>query len=153
RDALRAADEADAHARSDGGWLFGELDALGPDLGCNGVDVLHREAEMIEPLVGGGGRRVDAVASLDLCNEHLGPTEIHVNATGPSDDFASEDTLEPGRRRLWIGATQVNMIPGDSRHFQPPIVVCDAKMLAAALGCGHPSTQSSVGPPSNCRVC
>src|SRR5579871_2996556 len=153
RDALRPADKADAYARPDGRWLFGELDALGPDLGRDGVDVLYREAEMIESLVRGGGRRVDTVARLDLCNEHLGPTELHVNATGPSDDFAPEDALEPGRRRLWIGATQMNMIPGDARHFGPPNVVSSAAMLAAEIGCGHPLEATVGWLPSNCRVC
>src|ERR1700716_3741413 len=49
RDALRSADEANADARPDGGRLLGELDTLGLDLGGHGIDVLHRQSEMVEP--------------------------------------------------------------------------------------------------------
>src|SRR6202795_72718 len=49
RDALRPADEADAHPRPDRRRLPGELDAFGPDLGGHRIDVLHRQPEMIEP--------------------------------------------------------------------------------------------------------
>ena len=31
---------------------LGELDALGLDLGGDRVDVLHRQSEMVEPLIG-----------------------------------------------------------------------------------------------------
>src|ERR1700722_11285225 len=62
RDALRAADEADAHPWPDRRWLPGELDAFGPDFGGHRIDVLHRQPEMIEPLIGGHRRGVDAVA-------------------------------------------------------------------------------------------
>ena len=41
---------------------LGELDALGLDLGSDRVDVLYRQPEMVEPLIGRHGRRVDAVA-------------------------------------------------------------------------------------------
>src|SRR6202035_932270 len=43
RDALRPADEADAHPRPDRGRLPGELDAFGLDLGGHRIDVLHRQ--------------------------------------------------------------------------------------------------------------
>src|SRR5438132_12640297 len=46
--ALRSADEADAHARADGLRLLGERHALRLQLRGNGVDVLDRQAEMIE---------------------------------------------------------------------------------------------------------
>src|SRR3954466_7672279 len=45
RNALWAADEANADARPDRGRLLCELDALRPDLGGDVVDVLHRQPE------------------------------------------------------------------------------------------------------------
>ena len=50
--ALRPTDEADAHAEPDGGWLTRELDALGLDLGGDRVDVIHRQSEVVEALIG-----------------------------------------------------------------------------------------------------
>ena len=52
RNALRPSDEADAHAGADSGRLFRELDALGPDLGGDRVDVFNGQPEMIETLIG-----------------------------------------------------------------------------------------------------
>src|ERR1700688_5187954 len=49
RDALRPADEADAHPRPDRRRLPGELDALGPDFGGHPIDVLYPQPEIIEP--------------------------------------------------------------------------------------------------------
>src|SRR5579871_1221892 len=119
-DALRAADEADAHAGADGGRLLGERDAFGLDLGGYRVDVLHRQAEMVEPLIGGGWWRVDAVAGLDLGNEDVGAAELDVDAPVPADDDAAEHVLEPGCHRLRIGRAQVNVIPGNDRHWFSP---------------------------------
>ena len=42
--------------------LLGELDALGLDLGGDRVDVLYRQPEMIQPLIGRHRRRMDVVA-------------------------------------------------------------------------------------------
>src|SRR5579862_3814756 len=61
-DALRPADEADAHPRPDRRRLPGELDTFGPDFGGHRIDVLHRQPEMIEPLIGRHRRGIDAVA-------------------------------------------------------------------------------------------
>src|SRR5262249_31018835 len=116
RDSLRAADEADAHARADRGRLARELDALGLDLGGDRIDVVHREPEMIEPLIGRHGRRVDAVALLDLGDEHVGAAELDVDSPRAANDDAAENILEPRRGRLRIGAAQVDMVPGDDRH-------------------------------------
>ena len=52
RNALWAANEADAHAGPDGGRRLGEFDALGLDLGSNRVDVLYSQSEVVEPLIG-----------------------------------------------------------------------------------------------------
>src|SRR5207253_7806749 len=69
RDALRAAQEADAHAGADGGRLLRELDALALDRRRDRVDVLHGEAEMVEHLLGRHRRGVDAVACRDWRGE------------------------------------------------------------------------------------
>src|SRR6185312_14460389 len=53
RDSLRAANEADANARPDVYGFPGELNSLRPDLGCDRIDVLHRQPEMVEPLIRG----------------------------------------------------------------------------------------------------
>src|SRR5437660_7130015 len=123
RDALRAAEEADANAWPDRRWLLGELDALGLDLGGDRIDVLYRQPEMIEPLVGCGGRRVDAVARRYRRDEHVGPAELDVDAPGAADDNPAENVLKPGRGRLRIGAAQVDVIPGDDRHRGLPFVL------------------------------
>jgi hypothetical protein len=52
RNALWAANEADAHARPDSGRWLGEFYALGLDLGSNRVDVLYRQSEVVESLIG-----------------------------------------------------------------------------------------------------
>src|SRR5690349_17096372 len=69
RNALRAAQEADAHAGADGGRLLRELDALGLDVGRDRVNVLHGEAEMVEALIGRKRWGVDAVARADRGDE------------------------------------------------------------------------------------
>src|SRR3954469_15057615 len=79
---LWSADEADAHAGPDRGRRLGELDALGLDLGGDGVDVLHRQSEMIEALIGRHRRRVDAIAGPDRSNEHIGAAELDVDPPG-----------------------------------------------------------------------
>src|SRR5580700_11394717 len=131
RDSLRAADEADAHAWAYRGRLAGELDALGLDLGCDRVDVFDRQAEMIEALIGRGGRRVDAVALLDLGDEDIGATELDVDAPGAADDDAAEYILKPRRGRLRIGAAQMDVIPGDDRHGLILPLVCFGQGLDA----------------------
>src|SRR5260221_8925609 len=62
RDALRAADETDAHALPDRRRLLGELDALRLHLGGNCIDVLHSQPEIIEPLAWCDRRAAHAVA-------------------------------------------------------------------------------------------
>src|SRR5689334_16957456 len=104
RDSLRAADEANAHARTNSGRLAGELDTPCLDLGRDRVDVLDRQAEMIKPLIGRGGRRVDAIARLDPGDEDVGTTELDVDAPGTTDDDAAEHILKPRCGRLRIGA-------------------------------------------------
>src|SRR4051794_9641280 len=51
RYAFRPADEAYAHARPHRGGGLGELHALGLETVGDGVDALHRQAEMVEALV------------------------------------------------------------------------------------------------------
>src|SRR5262245_39288371 len=52
RDALRPADEADAHTRPRLRDVLGELDTLALELGGNRIEVVDGEPEMLEPLVG-----------------------------------------------------------------------------------------------------
>src|SRR5579863_2063578 len=117
RDALRPAKEADANARPNGNGLLGELDALGLDLGGDGVDVLDRQPEMIEALAGGHRRRVDAVASGDGGDEYHGAAQPDVDAPGTADDLAAENVCKPGCRRLWVGTAQMDVVPGHYRHL------------------------------------
>src|ERR1700757_3690268 len=116
RDSLRAADETDAHAGADRCRLLGELDALGLDLGCDRVDVFHRQPKMVEPLIGRHGRGIDAAARLDLGNEHVGAAELDIDPVRSADDDAAQDVLKPCRGRLRVGAAQMDMIPGDDWH-------------------------------------
>src|SRR5713226_9551109 len=120
RDALRAADEADADSRPNGRRLLRELHALGLDLRGHRIDVFYCQPEMIEPLVGRLRRRVDAVAGRDRCDEHVSAAELDVDPPGATDDHAAEDIFKPGRSRLRIGTAQVDMIPGDYRHRRSP---------------------------------
>src|SRR3954470_16422765 len=85
RNALRPADEADAHAGPDGGRLFRELDALGLDLGGDRVDVFHGQAEMVETLIGRHRRGVDAVAGGNRRDEYIGAAELDVDAPRAAD--------------------------------------------------------------------
>src|SRR6516162_6759684 len=118
RDALRAANEADAHAWADGKRLLGELDTLGPDLGGDRIDVLYRQSEVIEPLIGGHQRCVDAVAHRDRRDEDHGAAELDVDAPGAADDLTTENVFKPGRGRLRVGTAQMNMVPGHCRHLE-----------------------------------
>src|ERR1700682_5511912 len=108
RNALRSADEADAHARPDRGWLARELDALGLDLGGDRVDVLYRQAEVIEALIGRYRRRVDAVAGGDRRDEHVGAAELDVDAPGTANDLAAQNIVQPGRGRFGVGTAQMD---------------------------------------------
>src|SRR5438094_9507621 len=89
RNALRPTDEADAHAGPDGGRLLRELDALGPDLGGDRVDVFHGQAEMVETLIGRHRRGVDAVAGGDRRDEYVGAAKLDVDPPGTTDDLAA----------------------------------------------------------------
>src|SRR6476660_7856378 len=120
RDAPRAADEADADSRPNGRRLLRELHALGLDLGGHRIDVLYRQPEMIEPLIGRPRRRVDAVAGRNRRDEYVGAAELDVDPPGATDDHAAEDIFKPGRRRLWIRTAQMDMIPRDYRHRRSP---------------------------------
>jgi hypothetical protein len=82
---LRPTDEADANARPNGRWLFRELDALGLDLGSHGVDILHGESEMIEPLIRRGWRAADAVSRRDRRDENVGAAKLDVDPPGAAD--------------------------------------------------------------------
>src|SRR6266446_687313 len=120
RDALRAADEADADSRPNGRRLLRELHALGLDLGGHRVNVFYRQPEMIEPLIGRLRRCVDAVVGRDRRDEHVGTAELDVDPPGATDDHAAEDIFKPGRSRLRVGTAQVDMIPRDYRHRRSP---------------------------------
>src|ERR1700704_4853298 len=80
RDAFGCAQEGDARARPHRGGLAGELDALGLELGHDRVDAAHREAEMIEALIGRDRGRVDAVAGRHRRAEHIRAAELEVDA-------------------------------------------------------------------------
>src|SRR5258708_13342445 len=84
RDALRAADEADADSRPNGRRLLRELHALGLDLRGHRIYVFYCQPEMIEPLVGRLRRRVDAVAGRDRCDEHVGAADLHLAPPRPT---------------------------------------------------------------------
>ncbi|GCC47191.1 hypothetical protein chiPu_0031386, partial [Chiloscyllium punctatum] len=129
RDALRAADEADPYAGADRGRLLGELDALGLDLGRDRVDVLHRQPEMIEPLIGRHRRGIDAVALRHLRNENPGAAELDVDAAGAADDLAAENVAQPGRCGFGIGTAQMDVVPRDDDGH------CDLLVVLAPLGC------------------
>src|SRR5436305_8105201 len=137
RDALRAADEADAHAGPDGGGLLGELDALGFDFRGDRVDVLHRHPEMIQPLIGRYRRRVDAIARRHRRDEYVGAAQPDVDPPGAADDLAAEDVLQPGRGRLRVGAAQMNVIPGDYRHVLSSAAALSASGRPGRLGWPH----------------
>ena len=55
---------------------LGELDALGLELGRDGVDAADRQPEMVEALIGRGRRRVDAVARRHRRDEDLAPPSL-----------------------------------------------------------------------------
>src|ERR1700712_230701 len=98
--ALWSANEADAHAGPNRGRWLGKLDAFGLDLRGDGVDVLDRQPEMIEPLIGRYRRRVDAVAGRDRCDEHIGAAELDVDPSGTADDLAAQNIGKPCRGRF-----------------------------------------------------
>src|SRR6266478_2604100 len=120
RDALRAADEADADSRPNGCRLLRELHTLGLDLGGHRINVFYRQPEMIEPLIGRLRRCVDAVAGRDRRDEYVGTAELDVDPPGAPDDYAAEDIFKPSRSRFRVGTAQVDMIPGDYRHRRSP---------------------------------
>ena len=53
-----------------------------------------------------------------------------VDPSGAANDDSAENILQPGGRRLRIGAAQMDMVPGDDRHRWSPlcflcVVRCD----------------------------
>src|SRR5260221_14557056 len=77
---LRAADEADAHARAHRGRLGGELGTLGLEFGRDRIDPADGEAEMIEALMRRGRRRIDAVPGRDRRDEDVGAADLEIDA-------------------------------------------------------------------------
>src|SRR5258706_15476886 len=82
RDALRAAEEADADARPNGRRLLRELHALGLDLGGHRIDAFYRQPEMIDPLIGRLRRRLHAAAGRNPREEHVGTAELDGDRPG-----------------------------------------------------------------------
>src|SRR5580698_2704660 len=130
RHAFRRADEADAHAGPHRGRLAGELDALGLEVGGDGVDAAHREPEMIEAAIWRRRRGIDAVAGFDRGDEDIGAAEFEIDACltllHGADHLGAELLLEPLRHRLGIGGAQVDVIPGVFRHgaYSPCSLLC-----------------------------
>src|ERR1700675_3815422 len=130
RHAFRRADEADAHAGPHRGRLAGKLDALGLEVGGDGVDAAHRKPEMIEAAIRCRRRRVDAVAGFDRGDEDVGAAEFQVDARlallHGADHLGAELLLEPLRHRLGIGGAEVDVIPGVFSHgaYSPCYLLC-----------------------------
>src|SRR5437660_12252958 len=82
RNALRSADEADAHAGPDGGRLLRELDALGLDPGGDRVDVFDGQAEMVETLIGRHRRGVKASPAGKGRKDTMAAPRLAVDRTG-----------------------------------------------------------------------
>src|SRR6266702_3242330 len=139
RDALRSADEADTHAGPGCRRFFRELDALGLDLGGDRVDVLYRQSDMVEPLVGRHRRRVDAVTRFDRRDEHLGAAELDVDAPGSADDLATQDIPQPRGGRFGIGTAQMDVVPGDDGHRDLLVI------LGVAYACNNYAPNLTAG--------
>src|SRR4051795_8653325 len=115
RNPLRTANETDTDARSNVVRLGGELDTLAFQFGNDGVDLLHRKAEMIEALMRPHRSGADAIG--ERRNEYVRAAELHVDPAGGAHDVAAENLLEPARGRFRIRAAQMDMIPRDCRHI------------------------------------
>src|ERR1700742_5311662 len=121
RDALRPPDEANPDPWPYCRGILGEFHALGLDLGGYRVDVLYRQPEMIEALVGRHRRGINTVAGRHGGDEHVGTAQLDVDSAGTADDLPTQDVAEPGGHCLRIGTAQVDMVPGDGdRHAGSP---------------------------------
>src|SRR5215471_10125722 len=104
---LRRAQEGNADAWTHRRRLPGELDALGLELGDDGVDAADREAEMIEALVRRDRGQIDAVAGRHWRDENVGATELEVDARlallHGANHLGAEHALVPLGRRFGVG--------------------------------------------------
>ena len=90
-------------------------------LGGDRIDVLDRQSEVVEPLMGMTRGRADTVAGCDRCNENHRAPEFDVDAAGATNNLPAEDVFKPGGHCLRIGTAQMNVVPGHYRHTFPPI--------------------------------
>jgi hypothetical protein len=98
----------------------GELGTLGLELGNDRIDAADAQPEMIEALIRGGRRRVDTVAGNDRRDEDIDAPELEVDARlallHAAEHLGAEHAFVVRRRRLRIGAAQMDMIIGELRH-------------------------------------
>src|SRR5262249_18021826 len=77
-------------------------------------------AEMVEALIGRGGRWINAVARRDRRDEDVGAAKLEIDARlallHAADDLGAEHALEPLRGRLRVRAAQVDVIPSVFRR-------------------------------------
>jgi len=97
-----------------------EIDALGLQIGDDGVEVLHEQAEMIEALIRRHRGGIDAVAGLDLGDEDLAAAELQIDARlallRRAEHFGAEHALEPLGGAFRIGRPQMDVVEGDVGH-------------------------------------
>src|SRR5579862_2579526 len=139
RHAFGPADEADARAGPHRGRLAGELDALGLQIGGDGVDAAHRKPEMIEAAIRRRRRGIDAVTGFDRGDEDVGAAELEIDARlallHGADHLGAELLLEPLRHRLGIGGAQVDVVPRVFRHgaYAPCYLLCVAAVMQITI--------------------
>src|SRR5262249_27527239 len=115
RNALRAAQKTDAHARPHRGRLAREFDALVFQIGGNRIDPAHGKTEMIEAAIRCHRRRVHAVARGDWSDEDVGAAKLEIDARlallHATNDLRAQHRLESLSHGFGVGGAQMNMIP------------------------------------------
>src|SRR5262245_52184183 len=83
RNPLRPAQKADLDSRTRGMRLLRELHTLFFEISRNGIDSRDGKAEMIETLIGGRWRRIDAISRRDLGRKDHRSPKLDIDAWLP----------------------------------------------------------------------
>jgi hypothetical protein len=77
---------------------------------------------------------MDAVACGNGGDKDHGAAELDVDPPRATDDLTAENIFKPGGSRFGVGTAQMNVVPGDLRHFWSPMNEFARSVMPAGNG-------------------
>ena len=108
---MRAADEADAQAGAHLAHVLGELHTLRFQVDHQRIKPLHRQPEVIEPLIWRHRRRIDAVSDAHRRQENAVSAKPYIDTRRRRHDLRAQHLGEPPRGCLGVRRANVDVIP------------------------------------------